>query len=160
MAQVNDVPLQEVMELFFLCGYEMQRTAATEWESLELTAAQLKVLFTLAFENQATIGMVAHTLRISPPTASHLVDRLVQAGLVERVESTRDRRSTLASLTEKGEMMVSRLRQGRLDRLRGWLTQLGTQDIAALEQGLHALLRVMRSTSAQASEDEREEGVR
>ena len=96
MAQVNDTPLEEVMELFFLCGYEMQRTAATEWESLELTAAQLKVLFTLAFENQATIGTVAHTLRISPPTASHLVERLVQAGLVERVESTRDRRSTLA----------------------------------------------------------------
>src|SRR5947208_3576218 len=155
MAQLDNDPLQEVMELFFLCGYEMQRTAATEWENLELTAAQLKVLFTLAFEGKATIGTIAHILHISPPTASHLVDRLVQAGLVERVEHAIDRRSTLARLTEQGETMVRRLRQGRLDRLRSWLTQLGVQDIAALEQGLHALLRVMRSTSSQASGGDR-----
>jgi DNA-binding MarR family transcriptional regulator len=157
MAQVDDDPLHEVMELFFLCGYEMQRTAAAEWGSLELTAAQLKVLFTLVFEGQATIGTIAHTLNISPPTASHLVDRLVQAGLAERVEHSTDRRYTLAHPTSQGGTLVRRC---RLDHLQSWLAQLDEPDLAALRQGLKALLHVMQLASSPRSGGDREEVAR
>src|SRR5205807_10147691 len=103
MPQAYNEPLHEVIELFSIFVYKVQRTTATEWWTLELTMAQLKVLLTLAFEDEATIGKIAETLGIGPPTASHLVDRLVQAGLVERVERSTDRRYTLASLTPQGE---------------------------------------------------------
>jgi DNA-binding MarR family transcriptional regulator len=152
MSQTYDDPLHEVIELLFIYSHEMQRTTATEWWSLELTMAQVKVLFTLAFEGQATIGTIAETLGVGPPTASHLVDRLVQAGLVERVEQSTDRRYTLASLTSQGETMVRRLRQGRIDRLHSWLAQLNEQDVAALQQGLEALIRVAQSASSQEIE--------
>ncbi len=144
MSQAYDDALHEVIDLLFIYSHEMQRTTATEWWSLELTIAQVKVLFTLAFEGKATIGKIAETLGVGAPTASHLVDRLVQAGLVERVEHSPDRRYTLASLTSQGETMVRRLRQGRIDRLHNWLAQLGEQDLAALRQGLEALIRVVQ----------------
>ena len=151
MSQAYDAPLDEVIELLFIYSHEMQRTTATEWWSLELTMAQVKVLFTLAFEGKATIGKIAETLGVGPPTASHLVDRLVQAGLAERVEQSTDRRYTLASLTPQGETLVRRLRQGRRERLHNWLVQLDEQDVAALRQGLEALIRVAQSASSEPS---------
>lgn len=155
MPQPYNDPLDEVINLLFIYSHEMQRTTAVEWWSLELTMAQAKVLFTLAFEGQATIGKIAETLGVGPPTASHLVDRLVQAGLAERVEQSTDRRYTLASLTSQGETMVRRLRQGRIDRLHSWLAQLDEQDVAALRQGLEALIRVARTASSQETERHR-----
>lgn len=149
MSRAGDDSLQEVMELLFTFMYEMQRTSATQWWSLELTMAQLKVLLTLAFEGQATIGKIAETLSIGPPTASHLVDRLVQAGLATRVEKSTDRRYTLACLTSEGETMLRRLRQGRLDRLYSLLARLDERDVAALKQGLQALVRVLPSVPPQ-----------
>ena len=49
-------------------------------------ASQLKVLVTLGFEGTATISKLAEALSVSHPTVSHLVERLVQAGLVARVD--------------------------------------------------------------------------
>ncbi len=149
---MSDDSLHEVMGLFSIFVYAMQRTTATEWWGLELTMAQLKVLLTLAFEGQATIGKIAETLGIGQPTASHLVDRLVQAGLAQRVEQSTDRRYTLASLTSPGETMVRRLRQGRMDRLHSLLAQLDEGDLAALRQGLEALMRALHSAPSQDRE--------
>ena len=91
-------------------------------------------------------------LGIGQPTASHLLDRLVQAGLAQRVEQSTDRRYTLASLTSSGETMVRRLRQGRMDRLHSLLAQLDEEDLAALRQGLEALIRALHSAPSQERE--------
>jgi MarR family transcriptional regulator, organic hydroperoxide resistance regulator len=160
MSQAPDDPLHEVMDLFFTFMYEMQKTTATEWWSLELTMAQLKVLLTLAFEGEAPIGTIAEILGIGPPTASHLVDRLVQAGLAHRVEHSPDRRYTLARLTAEGETLLRRLRQGRLDRLQRWLAHLDERDFAALRQGLEALSRVMHTDSELRSGDDWKQATR
>lgn len=152
MSQAYNDPLHELMDLFFIYAHQMQRTTATEWWALELTLAQLKVLFTLDFESEPTIGKIAEILDIGQPTASHLVDRLVQAGLVQRVQSSTDRRYTLASLTPQGEAMVRRLRQGRRDRLHSCLVHLDKEDVAALHQGMQALIRAFHLTSPQETE--------
>ncbi|HLI90178.1 MAG TPA: MarR family transcriptional regulator [Ktedonobacteraceae bacterium] len=152
MSQALNDSLHEVMDLFFIFGYELQKTAARQWWDLDLTMAQFKVLLTIVFEGQVAIGTIAETLGIGPPTASHLVDRLVQAGLVERVEYSVDRRYTLARLTPQGELMMRRLRQGRMDQLQSYLTHLDSQDLAALHQGLKALVRILPSVLSQEKE--------
>lgn len=147
MSQQNDAHIREIGELFFACLYNMQRTSKEDWQGLNLTMAQLKVCITLNFGGPMPISKLADSLRISHPTASHLVERLVQAGLVERMEHFTDRRSTLARLTPQSQTMFQRLRQGRLDDLQYWLSQLDEQDLAALQQGLEALNRVVQSSS-------------
>lgn len=142
MSRENDVTPEEVLKLIFSYSYALQKGAFMEWWGLELTLAQVKVLFTLAIEDQVAIGKIAENLGIGQPTASHLVDRLVQAGLAERIENPSDRRYTLAQLTISGRELIQRLRQGRLERIQGWLSQIDQEDLAALCQGLRALLRV------------------
>jgi len=72
------------------------------------------------------------------------MDRLVQVGFVERVESTTDRRFTLARLTFAGEQLAQRLWQGHLANLHA-IAQLDEQDLSALRQGLRALNRITAS---------------
>ena len=122
---------------------------ADVWQNLDLTMAQLKALLTLADERPATIGQVADALGVGLPNASHLVDRLVHAGLVERAEDPADRRRTLARLAPAGEELVVRLRQGSRDQFRSWLALMDEADLLAFVTGLQALARVaQRDTSA------------
>ena len=107
----------------------LHRRNAPGWLELDLSVAQLKTLIALSDEGPA----------------SHLVDRLVQAALAERIEDAADRRRTLACLTPKGEEQLACLLQGSRDRLRTWLTYLNDDDLAALLQGLQALHSVARS---------------
>jgi MarR family transcriptional regulator, organic hydroperoxide resistance regulator len=149
MSEQNETNIHEISKLFFTLLYNVQRTTKADWQSLDLTMAQFKVFLTLNFEGEVPISKLAHTLGISHPTASHLVERLVQAGLVERVELAADRRYTLARLTSQGTMMVQRLRQGRENHLQHWLVQLDEPDLAALRRGLEALNRVVLSSCFQ-----------
>lgn len=145
MFEEHDDPISEVSKLLFLSLYDIQRTVMQDWQSLNMTMAQVKVLITLRFKGPAAISKIAEALGISHPTASQLVDRLVQANLVTRMEDSTDRRFTLARLTESGEALAQRLWQGRMDHLHYCLAQLDEQDLAALRQGLRALNHVIAS---------------
>ena len=119
------------------------------WLEVDLTMAQLKTLMVLGCEGRPTIGQVADALHISLPTASHLVDRLVHAGLAERAEDPADRRRMLTCLTPQGEDLAARLHEGSRDQFRLWLSQLSHEDLAALLQGLQALAEVSRATECE-----------
>ncbi|HET9014747.1 MAG TPA: MarR family transcriptional regulator [Thermomicrobiaceae bacterium] len=117
-----------------------QQASAADWQGLDLTMAQLKTLLTLVRRGPSPIGQVAEALGVSLPNASHLVDRLVHAGFVERAEDPADRRRTLARLTPAGDELVLRLRQGH-DRFQAWLGRLDVADLAAYVRGVQALAR-------------------
>jgi DNA-binding MarR family transcriptional regulator len=149
MSEEHKARAKAVGELFFACLYNIQQTAAPDWRGLDVTMAQMKVLVTLSVGGEIGISKLAETLGISHPTASHLVERLVQAKLVVRVESAIDRRYTLASLSSQGQATMQRLHQGRQEHLQHWLTQLGAQDLDALGQGLEALQHAVQAVCAQ-----------
>lgn len=112
------------------------------WKDIDLTLPQLRCLFVVARGEPISIGGVAAQLGVQLSTASALLDRLVEQGLVGRREDREDRRRTLASTTEAGASLVSRLRQGSLETLRTWLDALPPADLEALVRGLEALARV------------------
>jgi DNA-binding MarR family transcriptional regulator len=120
----------------------MRAGAFPDWAKLDLSMAQLKVLMRVACGLRQSLGGVAQDLGISPPTASHLVDRLVRQGLVERREDPEDRRRVLLATTPLGEDLVERLRRAGEERLRGWLERMAPGDVAALARGMEALARV------------------
>jgi MarR family transcriptional regulator, organic hydroperoxide resistance regulator len=118
------------------------RSTLQEWFALDMTLAQIKVLFLLDHEASASVGTVAQMIGISVPTASQLIDRLVQAGSAQRVERMTDRRYTEVSLTLEGKQLVQRLRQGHTERLRSWLASLNEEEQVQLRAGLLALARL------------------
>jgi DNA-binding MarR family transcriptional regulator len=129
----------------------LRSAADPAWLELDLTMAQLKALVVLADDAGLTVGGLADRLGLGKPAASILVERLVQLELVTRTEDTGYRRRTLVRLTESGAALISRLRQGSQERLRGWLSLLAVDDLAALVQGLQALARIAGASREQSA---------
>jgi DNA-binding MarR family transcriptional regulator len=140
--------VDEAFEHHRTIGQNLITAATEEWVTLELTMAQLKTMIVLESEGPATVGRIAEILNVGVPTSSHLVNRLVQSNLAQRLEDPADRRRTEVSLTPEGEELLHKLRQGKHSLLRRWMMQMDETDLAALVQALHALVLVMQEEKA------------
>jgi DNA-binding MarR family transcriptional regulator len=69
-------------------------------------------------KNQMTVGALAERLLIAPQTATELVNRLVEAGLVERITDANDRRRHSLILTAKAEVSMQSLSVVHLHKVR------------------------------------------
>lgn len=129
----------------------MLRVNMPEWVHLDLSIGQLKSLMVLTSHPRISIGTMAEMLEVSKPTASILIDRLVQLGLVQRTEDADDRRRTVVEVTEPGGALVARLRQGGGERLAHWIEQMQREDLEALQRGLEALAGIAEREAAPTS---------
>ncbi len=85
-----------------------------------LSYPQLGLLTHLYFSGKRGVHDIGDHMDITSAAASQLVERLVQAGLVQRTESAEDRRVRQIALTDKGRALVER---GIEDRHR-WVERL------------------------------------
>jgi DNA-binding MarR family transcriptional regulator len=76
-----------------------------------------------------TIGYLAERLQIRHHSAVELIDRMASHGLVERVQSERDRRQVIISLTRQGDRILRKLSAEHIRELR----EMGPALVAALE---------------------------
>lgn len=127
------------MELFV----RMQLTAVAHWLMFELTFAQARALIILAAKKALTVSQLAKLMDVGNPTASILVQKLVERGLVTRTEDDVDRRQTVVRLSEKGAEIGAGRRSEREKQWQHWLSQLSDEEISGLAHGLNALLVVM-----------------
>ncbi|HEX2915871.1 MAG TPA: MarR family transcriptional regulator [Chloroflexia bacterium] len=143
MEQLNKPELvEEVVGVFRHLSQGWQKEMMAALMEIDLSMAQLRTLFVMARQEPITIGQVAEKLGIGIPTASHLVEKLVQAELAERAEDPADRRRTMVRLTESGLTLARRLGHGREELFRTLLFQLSDEELSAIIVGLGALLRV------------------
>ena len=73
----------------------------------ELTMHQIRTLMMLSQEPQR-MGAIAALLSSSLSSATSMIDRLVDKGLVERVSDSEDRRVVVCRLTDSGREGVER----------------------------------------------------
>jgi MarR family transcriptional regulator, organic hydroperoxide resistance regulator len=136
----------EVVTQYRSLEHALKATSGTVWMEIDLTIAQLRTLLVLAEEGPLVIGQIAQRLGIGLSTGGHLVDRLVHAGLAERMEDAEDRRRILARLNSKGEDLYARLLNHSL-QMQSLIQKLENTDLAALLQGLQALNSLVEGES-------------
>ena len=71
-----------------------------------LTMAQMVALHLLTHLGAVSVSSIAACLKLSPPATSHLVDRMVVAGLVGRTEDPTDRRHKRIAITATGRELI------------------------------------------------------
>ncbi|MHB8610872.1 MAG: MarR family winged helix-turn-helix transcriptional regulator [Candidatus Dormibacteraceae bacterium] len=120
----------------------MLNSSASRWRDLDISMQQLRAIYLLRDEEEASVGRLAELFGIGLPAASVLADRLVRAGYVERRADPSDRRRVLLSLTRVGLRLVTDLREGSHSLLRRWMSSLSEEDLAALARGWRALAEV------------------
>ena len=136
---VNTI-VKAYMDLFIT----MQFNAVSHWLMLELTFAQARALFMLAARKELTVSQLARLLGVGNPTASILVQQLVERDLVTRTEHMTDRRYTMIRLSQKGAEIGTGRRKEREKQWQRWLSHLSDNELNALARGLSAIVQVMK----------------
>jgi DNA-binding MarR family transcriptional regulator len=138
--EVVNTIVRAYMELFMT----MQFNAVSHWLMLELTFAQARALFMLAAQKELTVSQLAKLLGVGKPTASILVQQLVERDLVTRTEHATDRRHTIVRLSPKGAEIGAGRRKAREKQWQRWLSHLSDGELNALAHGLSAIVGVMK----------------
>jgi DNA-binding MarR family transcriptional regulator len=89
-------------------------------KSVGLSMPQFSILMQLHHHGHCGVSEISERFEISPAAASQHVENLVQAGLLERLESAEDRRVREIQLTEKGRGLIER----GLSQRHSWIEQL------------------------------------
>ncbi len=93
--------------------YETARLLGKRYDqkakALGLTRAQCQVLYRLVVHEGLNQARVAELLEIEPISLARLIDRMEEAGWVERRADPADRRARLLFLTSKSKPVIERM---------------------------------------------------
>jgi DNA-binding MarR family transcriptional regulator len=81
-------------------------TVPEELMTIEATLPQLKIMLMLYFRSSVRMSDIASELNVTLPTATVLIDHLVEKDFVIRETQADDRRVVLCKLSEKGQKTI------------------------------------------------------
>jgi DNA-binding MarR family transcriptional regulator len=91
-------------------AHALRRAFGRRAAALGVTGAQWKVLFKLTVKPGLRQAELADMMDIEPITLTRIIDRLQEAGLVERVADPADRRVWRLHVTAKAKPIAAKLR--------------------------------------------------
>jgi DNA-binding MarR family transcriptional regulator len=103
-----------------------------------ITMPQLRALVLVATRSDVNASAVAAALDIHPSNATRLLDRLVQAGLLDRREAVADRRNVDLSLTPEGVGLVDSVMDHRRQAFERILGRMRSADRRRVGTALQA----------------------
>lgn len=105
----------------------------------DLPLLQVRLLLALDRNGPLNLGRVAVVLGLSAPSASRLVSRAVEAGLILRDVSDRSRREVSLRLSPSGRRTLRAFRRHRRRAISGMTSHMSASKRATLLAGLSAL---------------------
>jgi DNA-binding MarR family transcriptional regulator len=135
----DEVFLEEAVELVPRIVRHITATFACYGEARGLTLGQMKALGYLYRHGRLTVGEVAEGLGLAMPTASELVDKLAERGLLERGVNPDNRRQVHVWLTEEAMAYGREVHALRRGQIRQVFDALNPNERAVFVRGLRAL---------------------
>jgi MarR family transcriptional regulator, organic hydroperoxide resistance regulator len=117
-------------------------------KAIGLSVPQFDLLSTLTEREGISQSDLAERLYVTKGNVSGLVDRLVDAGMVERRAIAGDRRSYALHLTEAGRRVARDGIEAQVAFVNASLGQLPPDELAMLERGMLAWREKVRGLSA------------
>lgn len=93
-----------------------------------LTPSQFSVLGALTLQGPMTVRELAESERVSPPSATRMINGLVDAGYVGRHPHDHDGRQVVVAISDEGEEVLAAERARRDQWLAARLAELSEQD--------------------------------
>ncbi len=104
-----------------------------------LSVPQLRSLLFVNRNAGAALGRLAEHLGLTPPSASRLVEELVQRKLLERSTSADDRRRLQLGVSAAGRHLLEAVLRETQAGLSAELARLKPEELASVSRGLQAL---------------------
>jgi DNA-binding MarR family transcriptional regulator len=114
----------------------------------DLSPSQVSALATIERHGPLAPSELAERERIKRPTATRILARLVEAGLVERIPDPADGRSAIVSASSEGRALVRRLRQRKTAYLARTMRDLPADDREVLARAAAVLEAMLEGERA------------
>lgn len=95
-----------------------------------------RIMEAIGDQTSITMGRLAETVLLAPPTLTKMVDRMVTDGLVQRQISQEDHRQVHLVLSALGERKRDRVRRFAQEQEAALLERLGTENARLLNDAL------------------------
>ena len=119
-------------------------------KSTGLSMPQFSILMQLHYKGACGMSAISERFDVSAAAASQLVDKLVQAGYLERTEDPSDRRAKLLKLSANGAKLVE---AGIQERYR-WMDELTSRLSAAQQAKISEALILLTEAARQMEQRE------
>jgi DNA-binding MarR family transcriptional regulator len=113
-----------------------------------LSPTLASALATIDNHGPLTPSELAARERVQRPTATRLVARLEELGVLQRAADPTDRRSSLLSVTPEGHALLEQMRGRKTAYLAHRIEKLDTDDRAALDRAAAILERLLEDDRA------------
>ena len=134
---------ERLIELVEQINQAMHCTPSDGWDGLDLTFQQVKVLAFL-FEGQQRMGNIASHMGCIMSSATSIVDRLVDKGLVGRSMDPEDRRVVVCQLTDDGRETMEQFWSIGRTKIVQLAEQLETQELTEVVRAATLMNRAAR----------------
>ncbi len=112
-----------------------------EWLHIDITTSQLKVVLLIFISGHIRMSDIASELGVSLATATGVVDRLVERGMLIREGDPEDRRVVLCRLSDEGEKLISGVWQLSRDQLGEMMRTMTPPQLRLITEALQLLLQ-------------------
>ncbi|MDQ6838188.1 MAG: MarR family transcriptional regulator [Actinomycetota bacterium] len=113
----------------------------------DVTASQMSALASIYLAGDASLGELAATERIAPPSMTRIVARLEERGFVCRRHDATDRRVSRLEITPAGEAVVAETRSRRDAYLAERLQSLSEEEREIVRRALPLFERIIADGS-------------
>lgn len=124
-----------------LASYQRRSISSAHTHFRDISRPQMYLLIILRERGPQTVSELADLLAVSPPSASALLDRLEERGLVQRTRDAVDRRVVHVEVTEGGRNLLDEMAGVKRDHIQQLLSSMDESDLRAIIGGLEALQR-------------------
>jgi DNA-binding MarR family transcriptional regulator len=145
--------VQEIVTLQREVGRIIGQHVPSVWIDSGLTITQIRSLFLIVNKGSTNFRKLAEALGVTPSNVTGIVDRLEEQGLVSRTQNPEDRREMTLQATNKGNALVSNLKDAEIKQMTQILSLLSLAELSALVQGLSAFIRAADSYGGQIKDE-------
>ena len=147
----------ELLDEFTSFAPARQMHAMRHWPAGRLSIVHLNVLIVLNAEGPLTMRGLAEALDVSQASATGIVDRMEQRGLVTRERDAEDRRVVRVLPSETGRNLIDGVAEQRRDHLAQMLEDFTDDEARGFLLGIRAMRRareaIPRHLSSPASQE-------
>jgi DNA-binding MarR family transcriptional regulator len=138
----------ELIETYEQLMHRLAGAHAPVFAEVDLTMAQAKALYIVVALERPRMSDVAARLGVALPTASGVVDRLVDLDLVTRHADPADRRHVILAATPRAADVLERFRELGVAQLRDLLALVTDDELEVVRRAIEILDRAAGASDA------------
>lgn len=110
----------------------------------EMTISQVRALTIFANEKDPLkMSDASKRMNVCMPTATQVIDKLVNIGLLERIKDENDRRLVLISINEKGKRIFGKTLDRRKESFKWWFSKISQEEQQKLLDTIENLIGII-----------------